>query len=189
MPIDAACFDESVLSPMEQCAEKGDEACRRVPVSDVATCMQAQCDALCYPRTGTSQTRCLDSFITPDIACSCAFGVARPNERACNVEAYPLTLCCAPPAWPSPAVECVCNAISCVASSTGCICFLTDNREGDAAAECKPAAGAHCCALGDRCECIAKTCSGTQREVPFCNKAELRCPRNTAEVSSCSIRQ
>jgi hypothetical protein len=187
--IDVACTDEPVLSAMEQCAAAGDEACERVPASDVATCMQVRCGTVCAARAGTSQTSCVDSFLGPGLACSCAFGVARPNERSCNPATYPRARCCAPRAWPSPAVECACNAVSCVASSLGCVCTLTDNLDPSSAEECKAAPGDHCCALGDRCECISQVCTGAQREVEFCNRSELACPLGTLEVPSCSIRQ
>lgn len=186
--IDRACFDEAVISPTEQCAAAADEACNRLPASALSTCLQAQCNALCYARVGKSQTRCTESFVAPGLACSCEFGTSVTTDLGCNPEVYPRTRCCAPPAWPGPALECRCDAISCQPSSDGCICILSDNLDSATAVECKKAPGGHCCVARDRCQCRTREC-GSETEVEVCNKQEVACPSNTVEVDGCSIRQ
>jgi hypothetical protein len=186
-PIDAICLDDpaGVLPVLEQCAATGDEACGRLPPSDVATCTTASCAAYCSPRTGTSATRCEESFFAPALACSCqTSGLA--TDLDCSKRTFPRARCCAPPGWPGAGLRCACDAVACVSSTAGCICTLTDNLDTNTAAECT---GTHCCALQDRCECRPRACSGAEREVLACNTAALRCPPNTTEVESCSIRR
>jgi hypothetical protein len=183
--INAACSDAPVIGSMEECAASGDTACDRIPASEVATCLKTKCAALCYPKVGLSQTRCTDSFVSPGLACSCQTGSA-PNDLACTSVIYPRTRCCAPVAWPGPALECACNAVTCVPTSDGCSCILGDNLDSTTAEECR---GPHCCAIEDRCQCRVRACSGGEREVAACNKAQLACPNGTTEVSACSIRQ
>jgi hypothetical protein len=183
--LDDACFDDAVLGPTEECAVSGNEACDRLVASALTTCVRSRCDALCYARSGTSVTRCTESFVSAGLACSCEVSNA-PNDLACNPEKYPRTLCCAPSGWPGPALDCSCNAVSCVALSNGCICTLTDNLDERTADTCP---GKHCCAIDDRCQCGDNPCQGQTREVPSCNRAELRCPNGQHAVDSCSIRQ
>ncbi len=183
--INAACANASVLGSLEECASSGDAACDRIPASDVATCLTTKCAALCYTKVGLSQTRCTDSFVSPGLACSCQTSSAA-NDLACTSVTYPRTRCCAPSAWPGPALECACNAVTCVPTSDGCNCVLGDNLDSTTAEECR---GPHCCAVEDRCQCRARACTVGEREVAVCNKDQLACPSGTAQVSSCSIRQ
>lgn len=183
--IDSACKNEKLLSLMEECASTGDDSCGRLPPSDVATCMQSSCRAVCYTRVGASVTHCTDSFLGPGLACSCNVDDP-PNDLACSSTTYPRTLCCAPTGWPGPALECTCNAFACFPASGGCNCVLTDNLASDSAQECR---GAHCCALDDHCECGLRACVGGEREVAACVQSEVTCPPGTTEVKSCAIRQ
>ncbi len=183
--INASCSSAAVLGVMEQCASAGDDACNRIPASDLATCLKSECAPVCYAKTGTSQTRCTDSFVSPGLACSCQTSSA-PNDLACTKDTYPRTRCCAPSSWPGPALECACNAVVCVPTSDGCNCILGDNLDSNTAVECK---GPHCCAVDDRCQCRQRACGSGEREVTACNLSELACPSGTAEVSACSIRQ
>jgi hypothetical protein len=187
--IDATCFDEGVLSIAEQCAVAGDDACNRVPASPLATCLQTRCNALCYAKTGASQTRCTESFVSAGLACSCTTSTTAPTDLACNSEVYPRTRCCAARGWPAPPAECTCNAVACVALSDGCLCHLTDNLDESTATDCKRTPDTHCCAVEERCQCRVRTCGLGEREVDVCNKAEITCPKNTVEVASCAIRQ
>lgn len=183
--INASCGSAGVLSVMEECAASGDDACGRIPDSDVATCLKKECGAICYAKVGSSQTRCTDSFVSPGLACSCQTS-SSPNDLACTSTTYPRTRCCAPSAWPGPALQCTCNAVVCVPTSDGCNCILGDNLDSTTAEECR---GPHCCATEDRCQCRTRACSGGEREVAACNLGELACPNGTAEVKACSIRQ
>jgi hypothetical protein len=184
--INVSCASAGVLTAMEECAASGDDACNRIPASDVATCLANACASLCYARVGTSQTRCTDSFVSPGLACSCQTSSA-PNDLACASTTYPRTRCCAPSGWPGPALECACNAVVCVPTSDGCNCILGDNLDSTTAEECK---GTHCCAVEDRCQCRVRACAGGEREVAACNLAELACPNGTVEFDAgCSIRQ
>jgi hypothetical protein len=183
--IDAACASQAVLSPMEQCAADGTDACAKIPASDVASCLTQSCAAVCYQKSGASQTSCTDSFLGPGLACSCQVSSA-PNDLLCSPATYPRTRCCAPTAWPGPALSCDCKAVACVSTSDGCICNLTDNLDSVTAEECR---GTHCCATEDRCQCRQRACEGGEREVSVCNKAELSCPQGRMEVPSCSIRR
>jgi hypothetical protein len=183
--VNAACKDESVLSMMEQCAAAGDEACGKIPNSDVATCLKAHCPALCYARVGTSQTDCTDSFVSPGLACSCQVDNS-PNDLLCAEAVYVRARGCAPSGWPGPALQCVCKAVACFPLSDGCNCVLTDNLDTSTAEECR---GQHCCAIQDRCQCRTRPCEGGEREVAECNKAEVACPQGNVEFPSCAIRQ
>jgi len=183
--IDGACFDEAVLAPLEQCAAAGDGACDRIPASNVATCLHERCGAHCYAKVGASVTRCTESFLSPGLACACRVG-GTTNDLACSVAAYPRTRCCAPAAWPGPALECTCKAFGCMPTSDGCSCTLSDNIDADTAQKCR---GVHCCAVGERCQCRTRACSPGEREVAACARAETTCPTGTSEVSGCAIRQ
>ncbi len=183
--INAACGDDAVLTPMEQCAADGTSACGRLPANDVTGCLTARCAAVCYEKLGQSQTSCTDSFLGPGLACSCQ--VSRtPNDLLCSPTTYSRTRCCAPTSWPGPALSCDCQAVACVSTSDGCICNLADNLDAMTAEECR---GTHCCAVEDRCQCRERACDGGEREVSVCNKAALVCPQGRMEVPSCSIRQ
>lgn len=185
--IDAVCLDDpaGVLPVLEQCAAAGDDACGRLPASAVATCATGRCGAYCAAKSGTSATRCEESFFAPGLACSCQ-SEGRATDLDCSKRTFPGARCCAPQGWPGAALQCSCNAVACVPSTAGCICTLTDNLDSNTADECK---GAHCCAIEDRCECRARVCSGGEREVAACNSAALHCPLDTSEVESCSIRR
>ncbi len=183
--VDAACFDELVLSAAEQCASAGDEACGRVPSSALSRCMHSSCAARCYARTGRSMTTCSENFLGVGLACSCKLG-GDVNDLACSSAFYTRARCCAPTAWPGPALECACKATACSPTSDGCICVLTASLEATDAETCR---GTHCCAVDDRCHCRTRACSAAEREVPSCSKRELSCPRGSVELESCSIRE
>jgi hypothetical protein len=187
--IDDACRDrtqlQSVVPVMEECAAKSDDACDRVPASDVASCMKEKCGAFCYFKSGQSQTHCTESFLAPGLACTCDT-TGSPNDLKCASDAYPRARCCAPSGWPGPGLECTCAAIACAPTQDGCNCVLTDNLDSTIADTCS---GAHCCATSDHCQCRARVCTGGEREVATCTKTELGCPEGRREVASCAIRQ
>ena len=185
--IDAICIDDpaGALPAVEQCAAASDAACGKIPASDAGTCLATRCRATCFEKSGKSLTRCEESFLAPDLACSCRAAGAT-NDVRCEKSLYPHARCCAPPGWPSPGFQCTCNSAACVPGTGGCICTLSDNVEPDTASECK---STYCCATRDLCQCRDRECSGGEQEVARCNLDALACPIGTAEVASCSIRQ
>lgn len=185
--IDAICIDDpsAALPVVEQCAAASDDACNRIPSSDAGTCLKARCRASCFTKLGKSGTDCEESFLAPELACSCHVS-AHPTDLECSKVTYPRTRCCAPAGWPGAALSCTCNAVACVPGTGGCICTLTDNLAADTAPDCN---GTHCCAVEDRCQCRPRECSGGEKEVPTCNRDALSCPIGTMEVASCSTRQ
>ncbi len=185
--IDAICIDDGagVLPVVEQCAAAGDAACGAVPSSAVASCLATRCRATCFEKRGASVTRCEESFLAPDLACSCRASGA-VNDVRCEKSIYPHARCCAPPGWPSAALQCTCNSAACVPGTGGCICTLSDNLDRDTASQCS---GKHCCATRDHCQCRERECSGGEIERASCSLDALVCPIGTVEVASCSIRQ
>jgi len=188
--IDAICLDDpaGVLTVLEQCAAAGDDACARLPSSPVATCTTTSCAGFCSPKSGTSTTRCEESFLAPGLACSCQTEGAA-TELDCATRTFPRARCCAPAGWPGAALRCACDAVACVSTTAGCICTLTDNLVSDTSAECKRTPETHCCAIEERCECRQRACSGAEKEYDACNAAALHCPPGTTEVASCSSRR
>lgn len=188
--IDNACSDGTelaqVLPVIEACASKSDAACTNVPASAATSCMNTLCAAVCYKKDGVSATHCAESFLSPGQTCTCETATAGVNEARCDTVAYPGTKCCAPSAWPGPALSCTCNAVLCVPTSVGCNCILSDNVAPDTATTCR---GDHCCANADHCECHPRACQGAEREVAECNVRELACPALAVEQTSCSIRR
>jgi hypothetical protein len=184
--IDAACFDDSVMSAMEECAADGDDACNTIPASDVLTCLTGKCGALCYEMIGQSITDCTDSVESPGLACSCVYGT--PSTLDCSSATYPRTKCCAPTGWPGPKLECECNAIGCFPdpSTGGCTCSLTGEVENSTAQTCT---GAHCCVSGTTCGCSSHPCANGEDVVPNCDIGGVGCPTGTTPVPSCSVRQ
>jgi hypothetical protein len=185
--INAACFDDSILSPMEECASDGDQACELIPASEVATCLANKCGALCYEMIGQSETHCTDSAEAPGAACSCRFETPT-TTLDCSTATYPGTKCCAPAGWPAPGLECTCNPIACSPRSTGdgCGCTLTTGVRAAAARTCS---GINCCALGNSCVCSSAPCEGLDtRQVCDCDVGAVGCPPGTMALPSCSVR-
>jgi hypothetical protein len=147
--------------------------------------MTSSCASICYALSGASQTRCTDAFLAPGLACRCEAGGA-PNDLKCATDSHPRTRCCAPSGWPGPGLACACDAVACLPLVDGCNCVLSDNLDVSTAETCR---GVHCCAAPDHCQCRPRPCSGGEREVEACSKAELACPSGTHDVASCSIRQ
>ncbi|MBX3187701.1 MAG: hypothetical protein KF819_11825 [Labilithrix sp.] len=189
--VDACCRDDactSTLVSLEGCASARDDRCSAVrdargtggAAGALATCVASRCGGVCTKSSGASETRCAEPSLIKGRGCTCELG-APGTDFACNTEAFPETVCCAPQGWPGAGLACSCLPIGCLPSNDGCLCTRID-YEGPGAT----CAGAICCAESDGCYCGTKQCQSSQPRVPSCTLAEIGCPRGQKRVASCS---
>lgn len=172
------------LDHLDPCAEQRSSRCRDLVshLDPFADCVKRECGAVCVELTGTPTTSCREPRLGEGAACTCSAG-GEANDDICSAVVYPGTLCCAPEAWPSPGLECKCQALDCRASPDGCFCRLADFTP-----KTRECSAVHCCASDDVCTCGSRACSSFEREVPTCAIGELRCAKGQKPVDSCSAR-
>jgi hypothetical protein len=195
--VDACCGDPTCeatdLRTIEQCAATGGPACSvlsdasRNPRAATATrCAATQCAGYCAAKApGRTQTFCREPAGAAGAACACKVDPASANAFACSAEVIAGTLCCAPGGWPAAGLECDCLPMRCTPTTGGCFCDRVDYTLPGATATCK---GLHCCANAQAsCECSARECGPSEREVSACSIENTVCPTERAQVASCSF--
>jgi hypothetical protein len=184
--INSACLDDTVLSLVQECATKGDQACEIIPQSDVATCLASQCGALCYSMVGQSRTNCTESAESLGLGCSCTYG-SNTNSLDCSDATYPRTRCCAPLDWPAAGETCSCNPVDCSTDTSGdhCSCSIAEKVSANSTGTCT---GRYCCTTGNTCVCSDSMCPIESVQVCECDRGAFGCPAQTKAVDSCAIR-
>ncbi|CAN5925209.1 hypothetical protein BH11MYX4_BH11MYX4_19840 [soil metagenome] len=191
--LDACCRDDGcapTLSIVERCATGDQAACASAESEEsaasptriaLARCLVDGCQTTC--RTGTptrSITQCSVPAFGRGQACTCVVS-ASPNDTACNEQAFPNTVCCAPSGWPGASLRCSCRAFDCQPTSDGCLCALTDG-----ASEGTQCGGAICCLDHDVCQCGSRPCLAADQQVPSCDFSKVGCAVGQQRVTSCA---
>lgn len=186
--VDACCRDsacDGMMRTLDACSDAHGPDCAALGASDtdLGRCVARACAAVCVALTGASLTSCREPRLGEGSACTCEGASTAGNDFICSEAAYPDTICCAPPGWPSPGLACSCMPLSCTPSPDGCFCLLADFTPKSRACE-----GVTCCADQDTCTCRGRACYPSEHPVPTCDIEAAGCKKGQQRVDSCSAR-
>jgi hypothetical protein len=194
--VDSCCVDDAcggVIADLESCSTQRTQSCATLTNADdadgahrnLSTCVAKSCAEACGSPGAANVTECQGAYVTSVEACTCELG-SKPNSTPCTEAGHPKLRCCAPAAWPGPALSCECLTIICVSISDGCMCQLTAMDDSGRAAECS---GTHCCfdPNANQCKCGSRECLLGETAVDSCTVEQLGCPQGRHHVDTCSI--